>query len=75
MEYLYSDNGIVAINGDRLKVGKLVLTDPITKRKMVTIKSPKIKISRFQNNGENCIDLAKFMNEIDVTPDFGFDAD
>jgi hypothetical protein len=52
-----------------------VLTDPITKRTMVTIKNPKIKISRFLNNGDNCIDLAKFMNEIDVTPDFGFDAE
>lgn len=75
MEYIQSDIGNLAINGKNNKVGRLILTDPITKRTMVTIRSPKLKICRFQNNGENCIDLAKYMNEIDVTPDFGFDGE
>ena len=56
-------------------VKNLRLTDPMTQRTLCNIRNPKLKISRYTNKGAKCIDLQKFIEEINVTPDFGFDAD
>jgi len=51
----------------------LTLLDPITKRVLCSIRNPKVKISGFKNNGENCIDLQQFMRE--NNHNFWFDPD
>lgn len=53
----------------------LKLVDPLTKRTLCNIREPKLKIGRYTRKGEKCIDLYRCMEDLNVTPDFGFDAD
>jgi hypothetical protein len=54
-------------------VRQLLLKDPITNLTMCRIRNPKMQIGGYTSQRAKCIDLNKFMREVNVTPDFGFD--
>ena len=56
-------------------VRQLLLKDPMTNLTMCRIRNPKMQIGGFTKQGKRCIDLNKFMREVNVTPDFGFDVE
>ena len=68
------DNYAPRGNSGRKNVINLKLTDPLTKRTLCNIREPKLKIGRYTRGGDKCIDLHSFMKDLNVTPDFGFDA-
>jgi len=62
-------------NSGSKNVVNLKLIDPHTNRTLCNIRAPKLKIGRYNEDGARCIDLHRYMRDLNVTPDFGFDAD
>jgi hypothetical protein len=53
----------------------LDIIDPMTEKRLCTIRNPRCNITGFKEENSKCVDLHKFMRETNITPDFGFDAD